>query len=260
MESAAIIGLETNHNAMRQKSGLQKIAAGKMAKELWGGCSIAPAARSAVWLADSTPCESARTSHTQETHELLRQLTIRFASLSFFLAAASVCALPARAQFQDENLILQLPQGYVSGFEENTADGLMSEFVPEGQSVENWTDMITVQVFYRRADMTPAGFEEQMRGNWLGACPDAVYQPIRDGEENGYAFSFWLLNCPKNPGTGSAENTFFKAIRGNDAFYVVQKAFKSQPQDLQIVEWTRFLSEVYVCDSRLEGQACPDSN
>jgi len=37
----------------------------------------------------------------------------------------------------------------------------------------------------------------------------------------------------------------------------VQKAFKFDPSQDQIVQWTLYLKKVGVCDTRLKERACP---
>jgi len=54
-----------------------------------------------------------------------------------------------------------------------------------------------------------------------------------------------------------AAGAWFKAIEGNDSFYVVQKAFKFMPAKKQIARWVGFLRDVKVCDSRVADRACP---
>ena len=56
--------------------------------------------------------------------------------------------------------------------------------------------------------------------------------------------------------TGKPEITWFKAIQGNDRFYVVQVAFKAWPSKEQITRWMGYLKEVTVCDTRLPDRAC----
>ena len=63
--------------------------------------------------------------------------------------------------------------------------------------------------------------------------------------------------CPLNQATGKPEITWFKAIQGNDSFYVVQKAFKFMPTNEQVVAWTQYLKSVQVCDTRIKGRECP---
>ena len=67
-----------------------------------------------------------------------------------------------------------------------------------------------------------------------------------------------MLTCPTNKQTGKPEWTWFKAIQGNDSFYVVQKAFRFEPSQEQVVEWTKYLRRVSVCDSR--RNSCPKTN
>ena len=64
-------------------------------------------------------------------------------------------------------------------------------------------------------------------------------------------------SCPKNPGTGKPEITWFKAVQGNDSFYLVQKAFKFEPSKEQVTRWMGYLRKVSVCDSRIADRVCP---
>jgi hypothetical protein len=66
----------------------------------------------------------------------------------------------------------------------------------------------------------------------------------------------WLQNCPLNKATGKPEITWFKAIAGNDSFYVVQVAFKAWPSKELIAQWMHYLKDVRVCDTRLPERAC----
>jgi hypothetical protein len=80
---------------------------------------------------------------------------------------------------------------------------------------------------------------------------------VAQGPENGYPAAVWLLSCPRNRETGKPEITWFKAIQGNDSFYVVQKAFRFEPAKEQVAKWTQYLRGVAVCDSRLAERRCP---
>ncbi|MCG6858417.1 MAG: hypothetical protein LJE67_10155 [Salaquimonas sp.] len=156
--------------------------------------------------------------------------------------------------------MIPIPKGFVVGSQNRTQDVLVVEWVPEGQSAENWTDMITMQTLYGRGDLKPFAFEKKMVSEWTINCPATKYQPIRDGVENGYTFSFWLLSCEKNPKTGKPDFTMMKAMQGNDSFYTVQRAFKSQPAKDTVVNWSNFMSQIRVCDTRLPDRECPKGN
>jgi hypothetical protein len=165
-------------------------------------------------------------------------------------------ASPAFA-FEGENLLVTMPQGYKVGFQQKNANAQITEMVPSGETVEGWTEMVTVQVFGGMKGVTPDQFRARMAQSWSGACANSVAGPPTIAVENGYPIAFWMMNCPLNKDTGKPEWTWFKAIQGHDSFYVVQKAFKFDPSQDQIVQWTRYLKSVAVCDTRLKDRSCP---
>ena len=166
---------------------------------------------------------------------------------------------PAAAAFVNENLITTAPAGYHVGFRNKGDDGLITEWVPAGETVENWTEMVTVQVFYHLKE-SPEAFMSDLEARWQKGCPGADKAlPIANAVENGYPTLVWLLSCPQNPASGKVEITWFKAVQGNDSFYVVQKAFKFAPSKEQITRWVGYLKAVHVCDSRQSERACPRS-
>ena len=165
-------------------------------------------------------------------------------------------ACPAAAALVNENLLTGAPAGYHVGFRNKTDDGLITEWVPAGETVENWTEMVTVQVFYHLR-VSPEAFMSNLETRWVRSCPGAgPAEPIADAVENGYPTLAWLLSCPQNPASGKIEITWFKAVQGNDSFYLVQKAFRFAPSKEQIGRWVRYLKAVRVCDSRLADRAC----
>ncbi len=161
------------------------------------------------------------------------------------------------AQLSDENLLQSLPQGYKIDFQTKQGSMIMTEMVPQTETVDNWTEMITVQIFLGLKNATPEQFQAFMAKAWLGACRNGEVAPITKGEENGYPFSIWVQACPLNQATGKPEKTWFKAIKGNDSFYVVQKAFKFDPSKEQIAKWMQYFRSVAVCDTRLADHPCP---
>jgi len=167
-------------------------------------------------------------------------------------------APPAAAQLVNENLLAGLPPGYKIAFQDKKDDMLMNEMVPSNQTADNWTEMVTVQIFYGLKG-TPQQFESKVENGWLASCPGASANAVANGIENGYPALVWLLNCPRNPKTGKPEITWFKAMQGNDSFYVVQKAFRFAPSKDQINQWMQYLKAVAVCDSRLLDRACPQA-
>jgi hypothetical protein len=183
----------------------------------------------------------------------VRRLLLSSLMLGLFLPR------PAVAEFVDENLITTMPPGYQVGFRDKNNDSQITEWVPTGETVENWTEMVTVLVFYN-VKPQPDVYQHNLEKQWMESCPGAGNaQTIASVVENGYPSLVFLLNCPQNPKTGKPEITWFKAVQGNDSFYVVQKAFKFAPSKEQIARWVGFLKAVRVWDSRLADRACPQS-
>lgn len=175
----------------------------------------------------------------------------------FAICAAVLVATSASAQLVNENLLVAVPDGYKIDFRDKKKNIVINEMVPVAQSVHDWTEMVTVQIFLGTKGVTPAQFKTTMDGRWRGACADSSSHAVANGVENGYPAAVWLMSCPRNSATGKPEMTWFKAIQGNDSFYVVQKAFKFSPSKEQIVTWTQYLRKIAVCDSRLPARRCP---
>lgn len=172
---------------------------------------------------------------------------------SIFIASPILCS----AKVADENLIQNFPIGYKVGFQAKQGNMLITEMVPKSETVNNWTEMVTTQIFLGMKNATPEQFQAVMAKQWLAACNDGNVMPITKGEENGYQFSIWIQTCPLNKSTGNPEKTWFKAIKGNDSFYVVQKAFRFDPSNEQVVQWMKYFRSIMVCDSRLPDRPCP---
>ena len=172
--------------------------------------------------------------------------------MSFALALSSSSA----SALENENLLVGLPKGYKVGFHKKTEKGIISEMVPSGETVETWTEMVTVQIFFNMRNVTPAQFREGLEKRWSGACPDSQFSKVSEGVQNGYPTLVWLQVCKLNKQTGKPEYTWMKAIQGRDSFYVLQKAFKFAPNDVQTKEWISYLDKVRTCDTRLPDRSC----
>ena len=168
-------------------------------------------------------------------------------------------SLPAQpgTELENENLLAELPAGFKIGYQAEQGNQTITEMVPENESVEEWTTMLTVQVFLGETNTTPEQAQETLTTSWLNACENSETYPVADGNENGYNFVLWQLYCPLNPATQNVEYTYMKAIQGNDRFYLVQVAFRHEPSNEEITKWMNYLREVQVCDSRNSDRACP---
>lgn len=158
---------------------------------------------------------------------------------------------------QGENLLQAMPQDYKLASSGRNGSVLTDEMIPVSEDIEQWSEMLTTQIYMGGIDPNgPEAFYQRLATAWKRACPSASGELIRTGTENGYRFAFWMQACPENPGSGRPEYTWFKAIEGNDSFYLIQKSWRYAPDPEQVKRWTRYLGTVAVCDSRIPRQSC----
>jgi hypothetical protein len=100
-------------------------------------------------------------------------------------------SVKTRGLLKDENLLISMADGYKIDFQDRQGNMLMTELVPEGESVHNWTEMITMQIFFGGVPQrNPEAFSEGLVTLWTRSCQGAETQHIRKGTENGYPFAF----------------------------------------------------------------------
>jgi hypothetical protein len=156
----------------------------------------------------------------------------------------------------NENLLVAVPKGFKIDFQAEQNKVVINEMVPQSESVNDWTTLVTVQIFLGLTNTTPEQYQDSLTQLWFNACQSSESYPVTDGVENGYNFVLWQLYCPLNPSTQKVEFTYLKAIQGNDSFYLVQVAVRHEPSSDEITQWMNYLRTVQVCDSRIPERAC----
>lgn len=183
-------------------------------------------------------------------------MTILFRSSTIAFAVLLCLGATAHAQLKNENLLVGMPQGFKVGFNESRNGMNMQEWVPANETVQNWSEMVTVQVFLNRKDLDPAQFLATMEKQWAGACKGSTATPTVTGKTNGYTSATTLLRCPLLAASGKPETTMMKAIKGNDSFYLVQRAVRDLPTPAQLERTKQYLDGVSVCDTRRPAHPC----
>lgn len=163
------------------------------------------------------------------------------------------------AQDNSENIYFDLPPDFEEGFEDGDESFFIQEWVPKGETVNDWSQMLTLTV-QDVANLNPVEFFNHMADGWEEACPEYGGMLLHEGRENNYPVAVWFLRCPNNPMTNKPEFTYVKGISGNESFYTVQLAYALQADEVDdsIVNQSMvFLKQVTVCDdSRPQTHAC----
>ena len=176
------------------------------------------------------------------------------AAAALVLAAMAV---PAAAQGLDENLLIDMPEGFRVGRHAEDETGSILELVPIDGTAAAGASVITVQIFNDLGGSDGGAFATELGQRWLSDCALGEAGPVTEGEVNGYPFVVWGFSCPESPRSGEAESMWLKAISGTDAFYAVQYAHRGAATGERALEAFAYLVEVSVCDKRLPDRACP---
>ena len=186
---------------------------------------------------------------------MIRSVAGALASLA--IAGAAQAADPPPG-LQDENLLMPLPTGFKLGDHGRQGQLEISEYVPRAETVDDWSQMVTEQIFHGRSGDDPDGLPQFMTKSWATACPGGTAQRVARVIENGYPAAVWNFRCPTNPQTGKPETMWMKTIGGGDALYEVQVAWRRPIANAIAAEAIAFLSHVTACDTRpAAAHPCP---
>lgn len=160
------------------------------------------------------------------------------------------------------------PVNFVSAFEDANATNYIHELVPQGETVEQWSQMITLSGEKGEAvdpSVTPVNVARHMASRFQSACPATfVTRGLTELKVNGHDAFVALLGCGKvRTGTPRSEIALVIAIRGRTDVYTIQWAERSapieQPPTLDTDMWMaryRQLLPVRVCE-RVPGEPAP---
>ncbi|WP_240317843.1 hypothetical protein [Neisseria elongata] len=140
------------------------------------------------------------------------------------------------------------PKDFKIGYQTEQNGMVMVELVPQKQTVDNWTKMITLQSM-AGAKPGVAAFGNNLSTLWKNTCPGGSFDTVQEGKENGYPFALWMMACENNPSSNKPELTWVKAVQGNDGLYVKQYAFRYAPNDAEITNAMGHLRNLIVCDN-----------
>ena len=115
-----------------------------------------------------------------------------------------------------------------------------------------------MQVLYNyNTKSTLKNFVDRFISIIVDFCDEGRGLEISSGEEYGYSYNYFMTICGKNPNTKKPEYTMIKVISGKDALYLIQKAWRYEPTNSQIQDWSKLVSKVFLCDSRNKNAPCP---
>ena len=177
---------------------------------------------------------------------------MRFALALVLLATA---VLPAAANSPrpilppGENLLSAIPLGWKLSAKSSGNIDRPIEFVTENQSVANWTRLIAVEI--RRDGTSLSEYERTETNTFRAACQDAQIYPRDPITVSGLPASRFFARAKQCAGSSQPESALFLAIRGKDALYAIQLAWRPYPPtENELQAALAYLATVRVCDTR----------
>ena len=168
--------------------------------------------------------------------------------------AKAPAALTVISPIFGQLLAFSQPSNFVAGFEKATAANYIRESVPSGETVKQWTQMITVtgaKGLAAKPEMTPAAVAGRIADGFRKACPDTFSAlSLGDTEIAGHKAFAAVASCGtvSTGGTTRSETALILAIRGASDVYTIQWAERGaasrQPPAIDKAVWTKRLGQL----------------
>ena len=166
-----------------------------------------------------------------------------------------------------EHLLAAAPEGWRQVFRSNHGDARIVEFVPADSAAgDAWTEKVAFESFAGSPLPDPVSLLEGIAKDQKKTCDTFAERDTFSGDENGYPTSVKMMICYDNPVTGKGQVTLVKSIRGDDRFYVITRAARTEPiandKDLplpaeQMAQWSLYLRAISVCNPQHPEHPCP---
>lgn len=166
-----------------------------------------------------------------------------------------------------EMLHVPIPARWVLANRGATPEMILSEYVPAGQTMDRWTDMIAVMTINRRAAPSLAVLAQRLDQRFrsgAGCAVAPIVEPPTVRSDGPYPYAVQAVLCGRTERWGKGEYMVHRVIEGRDAYYDVQRSWRlpsAASADLPVTPEMRaeavgLLQAVGVCDNRLPDRKC----
>ena len=149
---------------------------------------------------------------------------------SIFITASLPTSLLAiehvdHASIQGENANVVVPDGWVTAYEAEDKDEANIELIPPAETLENWTRMISIQII-KGLKYQPDAFIEKLAQQISNDCENMRVRPGTSGRQNGYKYSYKIIDFSRNKQTNKSKIRHIKVIQDKKALYVIEASFR----------------------------------
>jgi len=144
--------------------------------------------------------------------------------MRFFAAAM---AFVAAALVPGDRPGLPLAEGFVVAHRESVRGGTIEERVPQGETVQEWSRMITLLTI--NADMPPGDYIDAFERHFAAECPGAPIGPRTATKVGAYPTLDGRSDCALLPATGKPQSYFYRIFRVGSTLHIAQIGFRRVP-------------------------------
>lgn len=106
-----------------------------------------------------------------------------------------------------------------------TGQLVFDEYVLKGETVENWSELVTIQFFPGLNQQTNLDvFEGSLKNNIMNVCPAAVWDSFEQQKNERY-WQFTVTNCKGQPN----QSELVRAVKTNEGIHLFHYAIKKAP-------------------------------
>ena len=158
------------------------------------------------------------------------------AALGTLLASSALAQSPTPAAFTvispifGQLVAFSMPPAFVTVFENTNGPNYIREAVLKGETVKDWTQMITVTGAKGTAanlKISPESFASSMAGGFKSACPDTFtakgFGPAKFGDQDAYVA---VASCGRVESSADkhSEAALIVTVKGSSDYYTLQWA------------------------------------
>ena len=124
-----------------------------------------------------------------------------------------------------DSIIMMGDEKWRLGFVQNQNGGGFEEYVLPGETVKNWSQLVTLQFLPGLQEQTnPDIFEARMKKDLARVCPDVKWESIKQDEAS-RLWAWSVQGCPGQPD----QSELARLVSTNQGFHIVHYAIKKAP-------------------------------
>ena len=168
---------------------------------------------------------------------------------------------------EDEQLLFVLPDNWIEIYTDRTENLSTSEYIPSGQTEEDWSEMISVQILLEAGNSDPDLMLTKVANHLKKECSNLSIKPIQlTGISNKYPSVTMQTFCERKNDRDKGEIGIVRGISGKESFYLLQKIWRTKPfrneEEVPInLEqrkfWLGYIAYLGICSPKLKN--CPEN-